>query len=327
MIRCGFLSEEDRKALIALARDGLAAGRVTRRATALVRLDEGLSCQEVAKVLLFDDDTIRGWYELFEQEGVEGLSRFEMGGSAGKMSAEQCDALKAWVGTSLPRSTRQVGCWIAKEFGLVYESRSGLIALLHRLGLEYHQPEVISRKLDPKTQKAFIASYENLMNSMGDDEVAVLVDAVHPPHAARAVGCWAPTKQKLAIEQTSGRDRINIHGAIDLESGQTRMIEAESIDAKSTIGLLEALEALYPFMVCIHVFLDNASYQRQAREGMAVPAGAPNQAAFPARRGPQEVGRTLRFGHRQFSYNFTQGFSASGLNRVYARRRPQVPPR
>src|SRR5277367_1754165 len=74
MIRGGFLSEEDRKALIALARDGLAAGRVTRRATALVRLDEGLSCQEVAKVLLFDDDTIRDWYELFEQDGVEGLT-------------------------------------------------------------------------------------------------------------------------------------------------------------------------------------------------------------------------------------------------------------
>ena len=180
MIRGGFLSEEDRKALIALARDGLAAGRVTRRATALVRLDEGLSCQEVAKVLLFDDDTIRDWYELFEQDGVEGLTRFEMGGSSGKMSAEQCDALKAWVGSTLPRSTRQVGAWIAKEFGLVYESRSGLIALLHRLRLEYHKPEVISRKLDPKTQKAFIASYENLMNSMGDDEVAVFVTAGIP---------------------------------------------------------------------------------------------------------------------------------------------------
>ena len=53
MIRGGFLSEEDRKALIALARDGLAAGRVTRRANALVLLDKGMSCQEVAEVLLF----------------------------------------------------------------------------------------------------------------------------------------------------------------------------------------------------------------------------------------------------------------------------------
>src|SRR5271170_6826913 len=73
MIRGGFLIEEDRKALIALARDGLAAGRVTRRANALVLLDKGMSCQQVAEVLLFDDDTIRGWYELFEQSGVEGL--------------------------------------------------------------------------------------------------------------------------------------------------------------------------------------------------------------------------------------------------------------
>ena len=61
------------------------------------------------------------------------------------------------------------------------------------------------------------------------------MDAVHPTHAAQPVGCWAPKQQKLAIEQTSGRERINIHGAIDLESGQTRMIGAQTIDAMSTL--------------------------------------------------------------------------------------------
>src|SRR5271167_3549696 len=42
-----------------------------------------------------------------------------------------------------------------------------------------------------------------------------------------------------------------------------------------------------------------------------------NNPRIPARRGAQKVGRVLRFGHRQFSYNFTQGFSAPGVNRVY----------
>ena len=42
MIRGGFLSEEERKALVALARDNLVAGRVTRRANALVLLDDGI---------------------------------------------------------------------------------------------------------------------------------------------------------------------------------------------------------------------------------------------------------------------------------------------
>src|SRR5208337_2885963 len=141
-----------------------------------------------------------------------------------------------------------------------YESRSGLIKLLHRLGLEYQKPEVIGRHLDEAKQRAFIDAYDKLLNSLGPDEAVLFVDAVHPTHAARPVGCWTASRDKLAIEQTSGRQRLNIHGAIDLETGHTRMIEAETIEALSTIRLLESIEALYPLMALIHVFLDNARY-------------------------------------------------------------------
>ncbi len=70
----------------------------------------------------------------------------------------------------------------------------------------------------------------------------------------------APGGEKLAIEQTSGRQRINIHGAIDLETGQPRMIEAQTAGALLAIKLLESIEALYPLPALIHVFLDTASY-------------------------------------------------------------------
>jgi hypothetical protein len=40
MIRGGFLNLEDRRQLVTLARDGSVASRVTRRANALVLLDE-----------------------------------------------------------------------------------------------------------------------------------------------------------------------------------------------------------------------------------------------------------------------------------------------
>ena len=71
----------------------------------------------------------------------------------------------------------------------------------------------------------------------------------------------APSQEKLAIEQTSGRQRIDIHGAIDRETGQPRMIEVLTVDAASAIQLLEAIEALYPMLALIHVFLDNARYR------------------------------------------------------------------
>ena len=161
------------------------------------------------------------------------------------MSATQEDDLRAWVGATLPRTTRQVGAWIEQEFGVVYESRSGLIALMHRLGLEYHTPTVIPRKLDEEKQKAFIATYEDLMNSLPDNEAVLFADAVHPTHAAQPVGCWAPKQDKLAIEQTSGRQRINIHGALDLVTGRTRMIEVETVDAR-LIALSQVLLYLVP---------------------------------------------------------------------------------
>ena len=170
-------------------------------ANALVLLDEGWSCQQVAHALLIDDDTIRSWRKLFEQRGIEGITSFDVGGSASYLSVKQEDDLKAWVSAALPRSTRQIGAWIETEFGLVYESRSGLIALLHRLGLEYHKPDVIPRKLDEEKQKAFIESYNKLLNSLTDNEGVVFADAVHPTHAARPAGCWAPSQEKLAIEQ------------------------------------------------------------------------------------------------------------------------------
>ena len=148
-----------------------------------------------------------------------------------------------------------------------------MIALLHRLGFDYHKPEVIPRKLDVDKQKTFIAGYEILLNWLPDSENVVFIDAVHPTRAARPVGCWAPKAEKLAVEQTSGRQRINIHGAIDLETGQTRMIEAITVDAASTIRVLESIELAWPLMVLIHVYLDNARYHhaRLVRDWLARP--------------------------------------------------------
>jgi transposase len=281
MICAGFLSPVDRADLTALARDGSAAHRLARRANALVLLDSGWSCEKVAGALLLDDDTIRRWHGLFIEDGLEGLTRFEAGGSACQLNGEQQENLKAWVAAALPRSTRQIGAWIEQEFGHVYAGRSGLIALLHRLGLEYHKPKVISRKLDEEKQKAFIANYEKVLNSLPDGEAVLFADAVHPTHAARPAGCWAPSQENLAIEQTSGRQRINIHGAVDLETGQTRMIEVETVDAASTIRLLESIRG---------VLSDAGSHpclsrqrtlsSREDSAGLARSAGATNKAAL-----------------------------------------------
>ena len=145
---------------------------------------------------------------------VEGLS-------SSHLTDEQAIALGDWIDAHCPRSTRKIGAWLKRSFGLSY-SRSGLIALLHRLDFDYRKPEAMPRGLDDAKQQAFIDEYENLLNTMGADEAVAFVDAVHPTHQVRPAGCWARKDLALAVEQTTGRDRLNIHGAINLETGQTQ---------------------------------------------------------------------------------------------------------
>jgi transposase len=109
MIHGGFLDSASRQDLIELARNGLARHRLARRANALVLLDDGMSCEAIAKVLLLDDDTIRTWHRLYEEDGIEGLAGFGYEGSACRLSQEQQDKLKSWISETLPRTTRKVG--------------------------------------------------------------------------------------------------------------------------------------------------------------------------------------------------------------------------
>ena len=274
MIRAGFLREAERRALIKMARNGLAEHRVARRANAIVLLDQGWSCEKVAAALLLDDDTVRGWCRAYEKDGLEGLTRFGHEGSECRLTEEQQAVVKAFVTKRLPRSTNAVGAWLKKNFAIEY-SHSGLITLLHRLGFEYRKPCKIPRHLDEARQQAFIDSYEKLLNRLDPDEVVVFVDAVHPTHQVRAAGCWAPKQTIVAVEQTTGRQSLNIHGAINLETGQTQMLEVPKVNAASLIELLKLVEAAYRTMTRIHVFLDNASYHHAdiVRDWIARPGG------------------------------------------------------
>ena len=142
LIYPAFLDPKSRSDLIELTRDGSVAHRLARRANALLLLDNGMNCEAIAKVLFLDDDTIRTWHRLYQEEGIEGLVGFGHEGSACRLSDAQQDKLKTWIAETLPRTTREFGAWVETECGVTYE-RSGLIALLHRLGMEHRKPKAV----------------------------------------------------------------------------------------------------------------------------------------------------------------------------------------
>ena len=181
---------------------------------------DGLSCEQVAKVLYLDDDTVRGWRKLYGERGIAGLERFDAGGSSSHLTVAQEEALKAYVAQALPRSTRRIGAFIEREFGVVYESRSGLIAAPAPAGLGIppagsHRPRTRCGK-----QQAFIEAYEKLLNSLGPDEAVLFLDAVHPTHAARPVGCWAPKKKIWPSSRPPGASASIFTAPLTLRPGK-----------------------------------------------------------------------------------------------------------
>jgi hypothetical protein len=72
------------------------------------------------------------------------------------------------------------------------------------------------------------------MNRILADEAVIFADAARPTHAVWAVCCWAPKDVSIAVEQSSGRDRLNIHDAIDLETGQTIMKDVPSESSQTS---------------------------------------------------------------------------------------------
>jgi transposase len=260
MIRVGFLSDDEKRKLTALAKNPAIKHRFARRANAILLLDKGMSCQQVAGLLFIDDDSVHEWLKRYETGGADDLQHDKHPGSEPKLSMEQLAELKAFVALTLPRNAAVVAEWIKARFGIIYDARSSIPKLLRRLDFVYRKPREIPLKIDEKAQAKAIRHYEKLLNSLPDDEVVLFSDAVHPTHITHPAGCWGPRDVVVAVHQNSGRDRLNIHGAVDLSTGTTCMYEAPQIDGASTVHFLEMIERMFPQMQKIHLFLDNARY-------------------------------------------------------------------
>ena len=165
MIRPGFLSSADRIELKACVRRQREDHGIARRANAILLLDDGESCARIAKVFYLDDDTIRGWYKSYRQDGWDALAFDGWKGGQSRMKQAQEVALCAWLKARFCRSTVEIRAHVAAECGLNY-SHYGCIKLLARLDFEYRKPKALPRVADVAKQAEFIAMYENMLNSL-----------------------------------------------------------------------------------------------------------------------------------------------------------------
>jgi transposase len=259
MIRSDFLNSEQREELEQITRRPSEEHGVSRRANAILLLDDGFSCAQIAKVLYIDDDTVRTWHKHYMSGGFDELETFDWQGGKPYPSEVQAIELTDFLDRNLHRDTNQIRAHIRQTYAQFY-SKSGCIKLLARLGFEYKKPKRIPAQADEAEQREFINDYENLLNSLRLDEAIYFVDAVHPEHQSKPAYGWIKKGEKIALKSSSGRRRVNIHGAVNLENFDCPFVEVETVNSDSTIALFKKIELRNPTKIAIYVFLDNAKY-------------------------------------------------------------------
>jgi len=259
MIKGNFLTSEQRRELEGVLRRQSETHGVARRVNVILLLDDGWDYEQIATALYISASEMRKWRRYYDEGGLDLLSTFDWQGGQSQLSQAEEQQLMVWLRQEPCRDTGEVRAHISQQYDKHY-SHSGCIKLMHRLGFEYIKPKRVPALADEQKQREFIENYQQLQMDLPPNAAVYFGDAVHPEHQSKPAHGWFFKGEKVALKSSSGRQRVNIHGAINLENFDFSFVESVTVDADSTIALLQKIEVANRSKTAIYVFLDNARY-------------------------------------------------------------------
>ena len=236
--------------------------KTAKRILVVLALDAGYRVKEVASLFLLDEDTVAKWRNKYLRRRLfsDWLATAHTGYD-GKLTPDQQSKLSAYVEAETITDAATVVAYIQGHYSQTY-TINGATKLLHRLGFVYKQTTLIPGKLDELKQAAFKQSYEDLRDSLPRDEAILFGDGVHPSHNVHATKAWIKRGHEKQIPTNTGRKRLNINGVLNIETMETVVPYAKTLNAQTTMELFDHVQAAYPDKKNIHLIVDNARYYR-----------------------------------------------------------------
>lgn len=234
--------------------------RLADRIKAVLYVHFGLTYAEIAKLLLFDEVTVRRYCKQFEKKGVDGLLDYRYTGGKTRLTTSQEAELKVFLRDNTKRTAKEVVDYVEKTYGVTF-SVIGITKLLHRLGFTYKKPKVIPGKVDRIKQEAFLKTYQETKEKLGLNDRMYCLDSTHPQHNTQPDYGWIlkGNHNDQYIKTNSGRDRLNLNGALNLNEKTAIVLEEKTINAEAVIHLLEAI-AKKQKRGKVYIILDNAKH-------------------------------------------------------------------
>jgi transposase len=236
------------------------------RVTVILLLDMGKSVVEIGDYLGIDENTVYNYRKAFKEDGLDTYLETDYKGRWGNLSCVELSQLRSELNGVLYTDTKQVINYIKEKFGVEY-SGSGVTDLLHRIGYCYKKTTQVPCEAKGDLQIAFLEEQlpKILDEAKKGEAVVYYSDGVHPTHNTRSTYVWTEKGVKREQPSVSGRDRVNINGAINaLDVTDIEVVETESVNAQSTMQLYLQLMEKHPTEQVIYVIQDNARYYKNA---------------------------------------------------------------
>ena len=154
-------------------------------------------------------------------------------------------------------TTKSVISYIKKEFGVVY-TVGGVTTLLHKLGFSYKKPKGVPGKAKAEEQEAFVKKY----NRVKKKGLVYFADSTHPMLNPILSSGWIRKGKEYEVKTNSGRQRVNINGAIEMKTLNVVSRSCKRVNGSSMCDLLRAIRLKHPKARKIHLILDNAPYNK-----------------------------------------------------------------
>jgi transposase len=252
-----FLSPEEQERLKAQHRKERDK-RICDRIKAVLLYDKGWTYQEIANVLLLSDEAVRQHIQDYQ---ITQKLKPENGGSVSKLNAQQTEALLVHLQSHTYLFAKDIVAYVKAAFGVEY-TVAGMTAWLQLHGFSHKKPAIVPGKANRTLQEQWIKEYEALKAGLPADEAICFIDGVHPTHNTKPAYGWIKTGERKEIPTNTGRQRLNLSGAIDIITRKVLVQRDDSLNAQSTIAFLRKIEMAYPEAHRVHLFCDNARYYR-----------------------------------------------------------------
>lgn len=230
------------------------------RIRVILLLDDGESIKDIARFLFMDEGSVRNYQKRYEEGGIEKLVNDHYVGRSAYLSDEQQILLTLELESRVYPTTKSIIEYVMREFGVIY-TIGGMTSLLHKFGFSYKKPKGVPGKANAEAQRKFINQY----NGVKAHGPVYFADSTHPMLNPVLSSGWIRRGEDFEVKTNSGRQRVNINGAIEINSLNVVTRSCDTVDKSSMCDLLRAIRSRHPDDKKLYIVLDNAPYNRSAK--------------------------------------------------------------